>query len=1018
MLPACLVAVVARSLHGRAPSRPDGQARGSASAWRRTTALTLALIVMSVPLQAAGGTSPVLTSLGATDDNGRPIGVAGGGECYRLQAPPGRTFRAITWGIRGAIADQTFTEEEGRTTSFPCPRIVHFPGGATESIAEFFYGRDETSVRVTALYTDGTAAKAGDRLEVGLPLRKAVRVEGVVRERGSGAPIAGARVSVSTPSTPGRGYPIRADDRGRYAFYSLPGKASVDVTEMPPAYIPSPGLSLREVEIPAGVERHELPPIEPARGVAVRGVVVDEAGHPVEGAAISGNWGMTEAGASLSAVIGATSGRDGTFRLEGIHPGAAVTQLSARRRSLATAAHATAKAGQAEPVTLRVSEARTVALAGRVVDPAGRPVPDALVVVWHKTPHGDGSGSYGGPVSFDEMPEIRTAADGTFRTPKELRRDIEYHAEVTASGMLPGRTGRIRIGETGEARFSDLVLGRRRRQRALSGRVLNRRGAAVAGAEITSSGDGPGRARVETDAEGRFRLEGVAGESVLVFAQVEGFRPGGRVVAADVEEADLKLDRSGEAPMEAGPLPPPPTTRDEDKAVVTRLLAPLRRGGDGRPPSPYSSDILAAMARARPEEVIDLVQQQIVAVDDRLAAEIALGLYESDRDAALAAIESVRGNYTASRAAMDAFDARPDADPSWRRSLLELALKRAREEADPSRRAWLLGWVADRLFLMGATDRATAVVREAEALVADRPRGAFLHPRDAVAAPLARIDPKAALDLIGPARDGTSNDRSIYSGAFAAVAERVAATRPDEAERLFALVTEDGYRERSLPALCARMARVDLPRARCMAGSAKGPARQAAALGAAARALAKSDPEAARALLADAFARLAAPPEGRSNLSQQRAWLLPVAERIDPRVVPEFLWRTLRDRPSDPPEPSADGLAASATIAALIAPYDRKAAEVVFTPVAERWPALVAASDRGLDDRLQGAISAAAAYDPRVASALVESLPEDKPGRDRPKDAARVAAARMIALPPSQRLRELARRSFILPPEE
>lgn len=160
MLHACLVAVVARSLLGRAPSRPDGQARGSGSAWRETTALTLALIAMSGPLQAAGGPSPDLTSLGVTDDDGRPIGVVGGGERYRLQAPPGRSFRAVTWEIRGAIADQTFTEEEGRTTSFPCPRIVHFPGGATESIAEFFYGLDETSVRVTALYTDGTAAVA------------------------------------------------------------------------------------------------------------------------------------------------------------------------------------------------------------------------------------------------------------------------------------------------------------------------------------------------------------------------------------------------------------------------------------------------------------------------------------------------------------------------------------------------------------------------------------------------------------------------------------------------------------------------------------------------------------------------------------------------------------------------------------------------------------------------------------------------------------------------------------------
>ena len=852
--------------------------------------------------------------------------------------------------------------------------------------------------------------KADGASEIEIGLSKGVKVEGLVRERGTGTPLAGTTVNIMTPSSATRGYPVRADAEGRYTFRSLPGKVSVQVTGLPPAFVRAPDLSLRGLTVPEGVERFALPPIEPERGAELRGIVVDEEGRPVAQATVGGQWEMARADARLRAVVSATTAADGTFTIEGIQPGAEVAALSARRHDRSTTSSPRARAGQAEPVTLRISEAGTLAASGRVIGPGGKPVAGALVTISHRTPYAGGNGSFGGPVRFDDAVEIRSGTDGTYRTSKELRPGDEYQAAVAATGTPPARTPFVPSLPGKSIAFPDVVLSRPEQDRTISGRVADRRGAPLAGAVVFSSGDGPGRSRIVTDADGRFRISGVDGDSVFVFAGAPGFRLSGQIARADVP-VNVILTRNDERPPRARPLPAAALSRAEERRLAESLLKPvfpkvLTWGGDL-----VRAEAIEALARLAPDRVAALVEDQIVVTDQRTATALALGLAEADPEAALKAIASITNPTVATRAVLDVVDARPGADPSWRRSLLEQGASRARDVADISQRIWLMAGVADRMLASGDREQGTAVVREAEVLAASQPRGGYLHPLGELAEPLARLDLPAALKLIGPPKTESYNDRSIYSGVFGRVAERVAATNPAEAERLAVLVRGEGSSyARSYVPLCARMATADLPRARRLATSAEEPTSRATALGAMAAALAKTDSAQARSLLDEAFAVLTEPGPGHAYAM---AWLLPVAERVDPDGVPGYVWRSLASHTTVSTSVKDDLIRDCAVVAALVAAYDREAGAIVFAPVAAALPGMIAGSKRDLSAALRFAVIAAAAYDPRATAELIERIPESNDGPGRPGIAARAAAAGMIAVPPELRLRELARRQAL-----
>ena len=281
-----------------------------------------------------------------------------------------------------------------------------------------------------------------------------------MRERGTGEPVAFARVRVRKAGG-SKGLAVRTDEAGRYAFNSPPGKVGAEVTDLPGAYVLSPALVVRDLAVPADVERFALPPIEVERGAGVNGVVVDEAGRPVAGATVGGQWRLDGPGWTLRAVVEATTAADGTFQLEGIQPGAKVAALWARHGHQATVELLRARAGRADRLTLRVFESGTLAITGRVVGHDGRPVAGAVVNVFHRTPYAGGNGAYGGRVRFDNSAEVRTGPDGTYRTPRELRPGIAYRVEVAAADRPPalGPFVELTAGAGPTRVFPDVLLG-------------------------------------------------------------------------------------------------------------------------------------------------------------------------------------------------------------------------------------------------------------------------------------------------------------------------------------------------------------------------------------------------------------------------------------------------------------------------------------------------------------------------------------------------------------------------------
>jgi hypothetical protein len=119
-----------------------------------------------------------------------------------------------------------------------------------------------------------------------------------------------------------------------------------------------------------------------------------------------------------------------------------------------------------------------------------------------------------------------------------------------------------------------------------------------------------------------------------------------------------------------------------------------------------------------------------------------------------------------------------------------------------------------------------------------------------------------------------------------------------------------------------------------------------------------------------------------------------VAERIDPKLVDEYLDRVLAMRPPVPWENNPSGKAAhiDVQLAMMLARYDRTVARSLVEPLAMgTGSAPVSRLARGVP------YAAAAAIDPKWAVELVEALPDD-PGLEvhSSKNAARLAVANVL----------------------
>jgi hypothetical protein len=575
--------------------------------------------------------------------------------------------------------------------------------------------------------------------------------------------------------------------------------------------------------------------------------------------------------------------------------------------------------------------------------------------------------------------------------------------------------------EAGRASEVTIALQGLGRLRTIAGRVVDRQGHSVTGAVVFQSGDGPERTRATTGDQGRFRLDGVRDGPAFLFARKSGFRFQGLLVEAAAGPVTLTLTRADEKPAVAMRTRPSPLAHREELALARRVIDAhadkvLKKGDLDDKVRTFE-----VLAWVDPERVLAEAEKGVFPdpiLNDTLRMQILSGMTHEDPEAAAEIAESIRApmfRALAYLAVSDALDPSPR-NRARRVELLDQALLHAWGTKEGDNRLLCLGQVADRLLDLGETEKATKVLREGEKVARELPAAALAgYVRGAFAEELAQVDLGAALALTQVLSDPSEFDRHHGN-----IAHELAGKDPAAAERVLALVRDQQQRDDSAVRVCYRMAPVDLARARRIAGGIRHTLMKPYAVGIMAQALAgeeRTRPLAAE-LLATAYDELARsvdagtdPLDNRQSAAVTAASLLPVAEAIDPALLPEYLWRAVSfRRPGAGPEsdPSRSGFldGSAAVLAMRVARYDPATAAVLLEPVARR----VASEPDNVGAVIgREAIVALALVSPQKAVALLEQLPDAPPRTllHQTKDWARRDLAAVLARPAERRSKYL-----------
>ena len=233
-----------------------------------------------------------------------------------VTAPPGETTRLVAVPT-ARVAGRVFSKLPGVVVSGLTAyyQQSHSPGSPrrtanfgeevrTDAEGRFaFEGLAEGTINVV-VSGDGEnkdwtyrAAKdvpltSGATSEVTLELIRGVQVEGTIVAQGTGLPVEGAQVGVYGPFRPRTSAMTtgaKTDAQGRYHYRLPSGETYFYVMGPPGGFTTLSGEgSSRTVTIPDRALRYEVPPIELAAAVTVRGRVLDAKGSPIAGATVVG----------------------------------------------------------------------------------------------------------------------------------------------------------------------------------------------------------------------------------------------------------------------------------------------------------------------------------------------------------------------------------------------------------------------------------------------------------------------------------------------------------------------------------------------------------------------------------------------------------------------------------------------------------------------------------------------------------------------------------------------------------
>jgi hypothetical protein len=457
----------------------------------------------------------------------------------------------------------------------------------------------------------------------------------------------------------------------------------------------------------------------------------------------------------------------------------------------------------------------------------------------------------------------------------------------------------------------------------------------------------------------------------------------------------------------------------EEVALARKLIDPyaelaLKHGG-----APDKVRILEVLARIEPERVLDVIQQKKVFdnayFNGMVGLSLAAGVMEESVDEALAVLEGLENPGARADGLINASKKLGVQNRSRALEVLDRALLSARAAKEPDGiKLLFMGQVAEQFLDLGEAERGRALLREGEALAKQLPKAGWVgYARGAFAEELVQIDFDAALDLVKDLANAREFDRHHGN-----IAHELAGRDPPRSERVLAMVKEKNQRDYYAVRVVYRMAPLDLARARRLAESISDEGLKGYALGMMARRLAEAGKDSAKELLESAYDML----ERASRASQEKSnsiyditsiagVLLPVAERVDPRLVDEYFWRSLAMRQPTPWETypgrrqsqSRRQADSDSLLAVVLARYDRTIARLIVEPlVPDKGTVADFVTTRG------ELYVAAAVINPRWAAAIVEALPDDPDLKTvNTKNSARLAVANVLGRVGEQRFRHL-----------
>ena len=704
----------------------------------------------------------------------------------------------------------------------------------------------------------------------------------------------------------------------------------------------------------------------------LKGKVVDGSGRPIAGARVDGT--LRGQNGIPGESITTTSGADGGFEFQSLDPARTGLTLEASTAEARTEKPFDVSPALRTPVTLTIHSGNLVALTGRVVNRSGQPVAGVELELCSQ------ENDYSQPalVSFSGS-NLRSDPEGRFVTPRQFRVDLRYRVKAAGPGLLPSWSDWMRFQPGRSATVPDLVVDR---PRPVTVRVVDTNGQPIAGTDIRMVSDYPDRPRTKSGENGSFQIELPPSGAILVFAEARGFRFQGRLVDPSASTVELVLTRTGEPVARLPESPTPIIPAEELRRLALEVLEPeiqrLRTGNCGVP----EYHTLQRLARIDPGHAMEIAEKAKFVepmMREGVKAEAARSLLKESPDEAMALIESLGDATGRVHSYCRAVDLLPASKKDRKRALLTQCLVNARAIKEPELRLIFEGQIAGRLLDLGETDRATKILREGQKVAGELSRSALGgFGRGAFAEVLSRIDVPTALALVEGLDDKNEFDRHHGN-----LAQRLAATQPAEAERVWQMVKQPLWRDGYAIRVCYAMAPRDLPRARAIAGKINDPYTQAYTLGQMAFVLGQSDKSAAMGLVDEAYSSLAAIASRKKEAyvntqcaASTAATLLEVVERIDPRQVPETLWRVLALRgPRCEDEREELGrLGTEAEIAMLVLPYDRAIAHALLEPVLVHLPRLIAGGVSYFPEQL---FAGPAVIDPHRAVGLMENLPTE-----------------------------------------